>query len=94
MGHHSIHVVDCSSVVGFADLVDQIEVAVVVADLSFVDFADSVGVDLGFVVAVVFADQTEVAVVVAVGFHFAGFVAVVGFVGFVDSDADYAVDLT
>ena len=53
MGHHSIHVVDCSSVVGFADLVDQIEVAVVVADLSFVDFADSVGVDLGFVVAVV-----------------------------------------
>ena len=46
MGHHSIHVVDCSSVVGFADLVDQIEVAVVVADLSFVDFADSVGVDL------------------------------------------------
>ena len=90
MGHHSIHVVDCSSVVGFADLVDQIEVAVVVADLSFVDFADSVGVDLGFVVAVVFADQTAVAVVVA-GFHFAGFVAVVGFV---DSDADYAVDLT
>ena len=92
MGHHSIHVVDCSSVVDFADLVDQIEVAVVVADLSFVDFADSVGVDLGFVAAAVFADQTEVAVVVvAVGFHFAGFVAVVGFV---DSDADYAVDLT
>ena len=89
MGHHSIHVVDCSSVVDFADLVDQIEVAVVVADLSFVDFADSVGVDLGFVVAAVFADQTEVAVVVV--FHFAGFV---GFVGFVDSDADYAVDLT
>ena len=57
MGHHSIHVVDCSSVVDFAALVDQIEVAVVVA----------------------------------VGFHFAGFVAVVGFV---DSDADYAVDLT
>ena len=93
MGHHSIHVVDCSSVVGFADLVDQIEVAVVVADLSFVDFADSVGVDLGFVVDAVFADQTAVAVVAA-GFHFAGFVAVVGFVGFVDSDADYAVDLT
>ena len=91
MGHHSIHVVDCSSVVDFADLVDQIEVAVVVADLSFVDFADSVGVDLGFVAAAVFADQTAVAVV-AVGSHFAGFVAAV--VGFVDSDADYAVDLT
>ena len=90
MGHHSIHVVDCSSVVDFADLVDQIEVAVVVADLSFVDFADSVGVDLGFVVAVVFSVFSAVAVV-AVGFHFAGFVAVVGFV---DSDADYAVDLT
>ena len=30
--------------------------------------------------------------VVAVGSHFAGFVAAV--VGFVDSDADYAVDLT
>ena len=92
MGHHSIHVVDCSSVVDFADLVDQIEVAVVVADLSFVDFADSVGVDLGFVAAAVFADQTEVAVVVV--FHFAGFVGFVGYVGFVDSDADYAVDLT